>query len=431
MVIPLTILIIGNQSEPRLPGVCGGVENRLRAVYAPSLTDAERRIRQCSPCLVLAVFDIETTGSGFSVRRMMENYPSAKIMIFPDWQELLNTFYALRSLSEGQLKSLLLSLPKNGERVAGSAVESFHYDGLIGSSREVQKLKEIILKVAPTITTVLLQGESGTGKEVIARAIHANSLRNNGIFMPVDCAAINESVIESELFGHTRGAFTGADRSTLGLIRSSDGGTLFLDEIAELPLTLQAKLLRTLQERTVKPVGSPTLYPVDIRIIAATNSNLAEAVKNGAFRQDLYYRLNAVTMYAPPLRERLGDIPLLCSYFTRKFVGEGYPEKTLSATAIAALCNYDWPGNIRELENIIRSALTFSKGAVIEPDDLFISICPEPEIQAVVPSSSMAYHEKEAIRKALNQTTGNRRAAARILGISEATLYRRIKLYSI
>ncbi|MCF8383059.1 MAG: sigma-54 dependent transcriptional regulator [Chlorobium sp.] len=430
--MPLTILIIGNQTEPILPEPLGQEENHLRVIYAPTPLEAERRIKQTPPHLVLAVFDSESTAAGLSVRRMLENHPSAKIMIFPAWQELLHSFQAFRTLTAAQIKNLLITPPQQaGPLKPGPPIEQFHYDGLIGKSREIHKLKEIILKIAPTITTVLLQGESGTGKEVIARAIHAHSLRNSSIFMPVDCAAINESVIESELFGHTKGAFTGADRSTLGLIRSSDGGTLFLDEIAELPLTLQAKLLRTLQERTVKPVGSPTLYPVDIRIIAATNCNLAEAVKRGDFRQDLYYRLNAVTMYAPPLRERLSDIPQLCNHFTRKFADEGYPEKTLSTSALSALCKYDWPGNIRELENIIRSALTFSIGATIEPEDLYIAFQPDSDTQAAVQPSSMAYHEKEAICKALNQTTGNRRAAANLLGISEATLYRRIKLYSI
>lgn len=430
--MPLTILIIGNQTEPRLSETLGHEENHLRVIHARTPSEAEQRIKQTPPHLVLAVFDSESTAAGLSIRRMLENHPSAKIMIFPAWLELLHTFQALKTLTASQINSLLITPPQQtGPLKPVTTIEQFHYDRLIGNSREIHKLKEIILKIAPTITTVLLQGESGTGKEVIARAIHAHSLRNSGIFMPVDCAAINESVIESELFGHTKGAFTGADRSTLGLIRSSDGGTLFLDEIAELPLTLQAKLLRTLQERTVKPVGSPTLYPVDIRIIAATNCNLAEAVKKGDFRQDLYYRLNAVTMYAPPLRERLSDIPELCNYFTKKFSSEGYPEKSLSPSALCALCKYDWPGNIRELENIIRSALTFSKGTAIEPEDLYIALRPDADSQTAGQPSSMAYHEKEAIRKALNQTTGNRRAAAHILGISEATLYRRIKLYSI
>lgn len=428
----LTILIIASQAERRLPAPSGRDENHLRTIFADTPEEAEKRIKQTPPNLVLAVLDAATQTPDLSIRRMLERHPSVKIMIFSVWQELLNTFHALQTLTPPQLRNLLITPARqNGQRNSAADAEQFHYDGLIGGSREIRKLKEIILKIAPTITTVLLQGESGTGKEVIARAIHAHSSRSSAIFMPVDCAAINESIIESELFGHTRGAFTGADRSTLGLIRSSDGGTLFLDEIAELPLSLQAKLLRTLQERTVKPVGSPTLYPVDIRIIAATNCNLAEAVKKGTFRQDLYYRLNAITMYAPPLRERIGDIPQLFTHFARKFAGEGYAEKTLSGSAIDALSSYDWPGNIRELENIVRSALTFSRGTIIEPCDLFIPLNPGPETQPAAKPSSMAYHEKEAIRKALNQTTGNRREAARLLGISEATLYRRIKLYSI
>ena len=429
----LTILIIGNDTEQCFPETLTRSYSHLNASYAASVPEAEEQIKKASPHLVLTVRNSKIADGFSSIRSLLENHPALKVMIFPAWQELLHTFEALAQLPVQQLQNILIA-PNGSARpsiAAQTSAEQFKYDGLIGNSDAIQKLKEIVVKFAPTVTTVLLQGESGTGKEVIARAIHAHSLRSRGIFMPVDCAAINESVIESELFGHVRGAFTSADRNTLGLIRSADGGTLFLDEIAELSLVMQSKLLRTLQERTVKPVGSSTFHPVDIRIIAATNNNLSEAVNNGTFRQDLFYRLNALTIYIPPLRERLSDIPLLCVHFTRKLAGEGYPEKTLSQGAINDLCRYDWPGNVRELENVIRSAVTLSSDDVIEREDLNIPRRVTPYEEPEVSSSSMAFHEKEAIRMALKQTSGNRREAAMLLGISEATLYRRIKLYSI
>lgn len=309
----------------------------------------------------------------------------------------------------------------------------FRFEGLIGESPPMLKLKDMIARIAPTETSVLIQGESGTGKELIAQAIHHHSNRKQEAFIPVDCAAINETVMESELFGHTKGAFTGADQATLGLIRSADKGTLFLDEIGELSVAMQAKLLRTLQERTVRPVGSTKIIPVDIRIVAATNRNLVEAIAEGGFRQDLYYRLSAVTLHAPPLRERGNDILLLSRHFTKRLGEEGLAPKQFSDQALAALNTYQWPGNVRELENVIRSAMAFSAGDTIGPDDLPIITPPPAGPPGTVSpgAASMADYEAEAIRNALEQTSGSRREAAKILGISEATLYRRIKQYNL
>ncbi|WP_294345692.1 sigma-54 dependent transcriptional regulator [Prosthecochloris sp.] len=407
----------------------------LNVFFAESPSDAEKLVTTEKPDLVLAVQNEGTACLVQITEKMLKHRPSLKIMLFANSDELSKTLLTLLALPSHHRNMLLTgaSSPHAELQEMNRQSEQFTCNFLAGNSPEIEKIKGIISKIAPTTSTVLLQGETGTGKEIIARSIHDHSNRKKRVFMPVECAAINESVIESELFGHTKGSFTGADRNTLGLIRSSDGGTLFLDEIGELPLALQTKLLRTLQEKTVKPVGSSKIYPVDIRIIAATNRNLAEAVTKGTFRQDLYYRLNTVTIYAPPLRERLSDIPLLCGHFLKKMAGEGYPEKSVSSNALSALCRYDWPGNVRELENVIRNAVTLSPESSIELEDLSITL-PENACSRkppTIPPSSMAFHEKEAICKALDQTTGNRRAAARLLGISEATLYRRIKLYSI
>jgi DNA-binding NtrC family response regulator len=313
------------------------------------------------------------------------------------------------------------------EQLAGD----FQFDELIGESPPMLKLKGMIARLGPSDASILIQGRSGTGKELVALAIHAHSSRKSGVFIPVDCAAINETVIESELFGHSKGAFTGAEQSTLGLIRSADKGTLFLDEVGELSLSMQVKLLRTIQERTVRPVGSIRSIPVDIRIVAATNRNLVEAVAIGAFRQDLYYRLSAITLHLPPLRERSDDIIPLAYHFIEKLSLKG-ETKVLSNKTAFMLRSYDWPGNVRELSNIIQCAMALSVTDIIMPTDL--SGLPQSLYEldeTAAESGSLADYEKLAIRSALDQTSGSRRSAAKLLSISEATLYRRIRQYGL
>ena len=294
------------------------------------------------------------------------------------------------------------------------------------------ELKEMIARIAPTEASILIQGESGTGKELVARAVHHHSRRRSEVFVPVDCAALHETVIESELFGHTKGAFTGADQNAQGLMRSADRGTLFLDEVGEIPLKLQAKLLRTLQERTVRPVGSARTIPIDIRVVAATNRNLIDATADGSFRQDLYYRLSGVTLHVPPLRERGTDIPLLCRFFLERFAGEGFPAKEISEGALAVLQGSTWPGNVRQMENAVRAAMLFSKSDTIQPLDLKGVSGPAPPSSVKRPADCvLSAYEEDAIRAALDRTGGNRRNAARLLGISESTMYRRIRLYNL
>ncbi len=439
-----TILIIGSKQKTQLQRAS---DIHTRIVGAGTIDEAERCIETEPVDMILFALNDEGRDAFLLARMAMEKHPSIKSLFFSDQESLQGTLATLVAMPASQLKALFsggnepvaAAMPKVAPtvsalpRIDGHDAGRFNYDRFIGDSPEIHKIKNLIVKIAPTNATILLQGESGTGKEVIARSVHVHSIRKNEAFVPVDCAAINESVIESELFGHTKGAFTGADRDTIGLIRSADKGTLFLDEIAELPMALQVKLLRTLQERVVKPVGSAKTYPVDIRIIAATNCNLAEAVKTGTFRQDLYYRLNVITIWSPPLCEHVADIPMLCRYFIGKLVQDGFPEKQFSESAMQALKGYDWPGNIRELENVVRRGVILSHGDLIESSDLPISptLSEEMESSLHLDPSSMASHEKEAIRKALEQMTGNRRAAAQLLGISEATLYRRIKLYGM
>lgn len=438
-----TILVINEKKKRAVQGLIDRERPHLKIIHCENITDAEYHILADDIDIILMALHESAQEELLFIRHTLEKHPAKKVILVSNQDELNNILTALTELPSGQLLSILASNTPSSDtaryaykftsvaRHSPSAL--FDFKGLIGESPEMQKLKKLLVKIAPTGTTILIQGESGTGKEVIARAIHAQSARSNEVFIPVDCAAINDSIIESELFGHSKGAFTGADRNTLGMIRSADKGTLFLDEIAELPLSMQAKLLRTLQERAVKPVGETKIYPVNIRIIVATNCNLTEAVKKGTFRQDLYYRLNAITIFVPPLREQRFDIPLLCNYFIDKLVKEGYPAKQFSESAINALVAFDWPGNIRELENVVRGAITISHGDIMERDSLSFDHYQATDDESVDTQqpASIASHEKDAIRKALNQTTGNRRAAAKLLGISEATLYRRLKNYNL
>ncbi len=429
-----SILVIGIEAPTPRSRHASNAFRYIQVRYAETRSDAACLFTNYEPDLLLVCLERNPLECCSFAQKAAECLPHLRSILFKSSEDLVHTLQALDQLPAAQFATLFgreKDMPTDQHE--RQSAKCFNDDNLVGSSPETKKIKDLIVRIAPGNTTVLLQGETGTGKEVIARSIHRHSERKNRIFMPVDCAAINESVIESELFGHAKGSFTSADRNTLGLIRSADCGTLFLDEIGELSLAMQAKLLRTLQERAVKPVGSSRLYPVDIRIIAATNRNLSEAVKNGTFRKDLYYRLNTVTIYTPPLRERVCDITDLCLRFTAQLETEGYRLKTLSEQAINALCAYEWPGNIRELENVIRSAVILSKSSVIEPQDLNLPTDLSATIDSHCQSeqSTVAFHEKEAIRKALTHTIGNRRAAAKLLGISEATLYRRIKLYSM
>jgi two-component system, NtrC family, response regulator AtoC len=303
---------------------------------------------------------------------------------------------------------------------------------LVGVSPAMTEIRAIVAKVAATDSPVLIEGESGTGKEVVAATIHRRSARSTGPFIPVNCGAIPGDLLESEFFGHVRGAFSGAVADALGLFRSAHGGTLFLDEVAELPPALQVKLLRVLQEREVRPVGSTKTYTIDVRVIAATNRPLEEALRNGALRRDLYYRLNVVRIVVPPLRERKRDIAPLVSTFLRQFNQRfGRDVTGVSPEALAAFQAYDFPGNIRELENLLERAYALGVKTEITLADL-------PALSPRVPASlsptdvpTLAQVERELILRALDVYGNDRDQAARALGISRRTIYRRLKEYGV
>jgi two-component system response regulator HydG len=323
-------------------------------------------------------------------------------------------------------------------RVLREKVRATHgFGNIIGRAPEMEKLYRIISKVARSVHPVLIYGESGTGKELVARAIHFNGPNKDRAFLPVDCGSLVPTLIESELFGYVKGAFTGANRTKDGLLAIASGGTIFLDEIGELPVDMQAKLLRALQEREIRPVGATRSVPIDVRILAATNRDLEEAVAQGTFRKDLYFRLNVVNLRIPPLRERKQDIPLLVGHFMERLQRATGVERSMSDEALRLMLAHDWPGNVRELENCLERASTLSSGPVIQVSDLPTEVQNASAAPAAGAGAnghritSIAELEKQAILNAIVQMNGDKMAAARSLGIGKTTLYRKLKEYGV
>jgi DNA-binding NtrC family response regulator len=309
--------------------------------------------------------------------------------------------------------------------------------GIVGSSAKIQDVLRMISRLKDTRTPVLISGESGTGKELVARAIHFRGSFANRPFVAVDCGSLVPTLIESELFGYEKGAFTGALRSKTGLFQSANGGTIFLDEIGELPLELQAKLLRVLQEKEIRPVGSNQKIKVDVRVVAATNRDLEAEYRNGTFRKDLYFRLNVVTVHLPSLRERRSDIPMLAHWFLDRHA----PDSSMQVTNAAMKCllQYDWPGNVRELENCIERAVALGDGKLVDLGDLpptIASSSPSSEatigtLAGAVSSTDLEDIERATIERVFEQVKGDKALAGKMLGISRATLYRKLKRYNI
>ncbi len=312
--------------------------------------------------------------------------------------------------------------------------ERSRYDDLIGASPAMNRIYEVIDRIRLKSPPVLISGESGTGKGVVARVIQQNSHRKDKPFISLNCGAMVEGLLESELFGHVRGAFTGAVKEKIGLFQVAKGGTIFLDEIAEMAPHLQVKLLRALQEKEIRPIGHTKEFKIDTRIIAATNRDPEELVRNDLLRKDLYYRLNVVSIHIPPLRERKEDIPFLINHFVRKFRGRKKgPENSISPEAMGMLLGYDWPGNVRELENVIQRAFALGVNETIEVVDLPAPILKTDEETSETSSNTYSLRENEIvlIKKALRKADFKKSKAARLLGIDVSTLYRKMQKYAI
>jgi two-component system, NtrC family, response regulator PilR len=337
------------------------------------------------------------------------------------------------------------------QEIAGTENSGFHFEGVIGKNGGIEKIYQLIRKVATSNTNILISGESGTGKELVARAIHLNGPRKNKPFVAVNCGAIPESLIESELFGHVRGAFTGAVADHTGLFKQADQGTIFLDEVGELPLHLQVKLLRVLQDKSFTPVGGSKPLKVDVRVISATNRDLRKELEEGRFREDLYYRLNVVQMVMPPLRSRREDIPILAHYFLRKFAASHDKKvEEVSSSALMQLMNYSYPGNVRELENILEHAVAVTNKNILTEEDLpphlkGVSIKEDAEVfEKTAPGgpehffskglsldTELETHEKCILLGALKRANGVQKKAAEILGINYRSLRHRLEKYDL
>jgi DNA-binding NtrC family response regulator len=309
------------------------------------------------------------------------------------------------------------------------------FAGIVGGAPEMERLYRIITKAAQSTHPVLILGESGTGKELVARSIHFSGPHKDKPFVPVDCGSLVSTLIESELFGYVKGAFTGANHAKEGLLSIAQGGTVFLDEIGELSIDLQAKLLRAIQEKEIRPVGSTARVPINVRILAATNRDLEQAVAQGTFRRDLYFRLNVLTLRIPPLRERRQDIPLLIAHFMERLSRDVGQERALDDDALKALLAYDWPGNVRELENSLERACAMTTGPTIRTPDLptcIHGVRVEPPGSPAAQSKiiPIAELEKQTILNTIMQLNGDKLMAARLLGIGKTTLYRKLKEYA-
>ena len=323
-------------------------------------------------------------------------------------------------------------LKKEVVRLKKEVETRYHFHRLTGKSPSMQKIYDLIERISGSSNNVLITGESGTGKELVAKAIHYSGSRKGGPFIAVNCAAIPETLLESELFGYKRGAFTDAKADKKGLLFEATAGTIFLDEITEMPLVLQAKLLRVIEEREVRPLGDTHAHPIDARIISSSNRDMKDVIHQGRFREDLYYRLKVIDIELPPLRERREDIPLLVEHFVQRFGQE--PKKRVSRVseeALKALINYTWPGNVRELENVIQRAITLCQHDVILPEDLPASILQEPKEnlldKGLRENYTMDQLEKEYVRRVLIEVGGNKSKAAQILGFDRKTLYRKLE----
>ncbi|MFO7899829.1 MAG: sigma-54 dependent transcriptional regulator [Planctomycetota bacterium] len=385
------------------------------------------------------------------LRRSLERLDDAEVILVTGYGTIPSAVeaiqlgaasYLTKPLDINELRSVVgkavanVKLRRENRELRRDLDKRFGFDQILGNDPKILRILDTLRQIAPTDATVIIYGESGTGKELVAKAIHQNSPRRKRPFVALNCASLSESILESELFGHEKGAFTGASTRRIGRFEYANGGTLLLDEVGDMPMSTQIKLLRVIEERRITRVGSNEPIQIDVRILAATNQDLPQLVKEGTFREDLFFRLNVVSLSMPPLRDRKGDIPLLANTFAEELAARyKKPVAGISPDASKALQRYDWPGNVRELRNCIESMVVVTRDNVLGVDDLPPHITPG-RLALPAPSSrlsgmSLQEAERELIRNTLIECDGNRKEAAEKLGIGERTLYRKINQYNL
>ncbi|MBI1921762.1 MAG: sigma-54-dependent Fis family transcriptional regulator [Geobacter sp.] len=444
------ILIIDDDASLRRVLEYNLEEERYEVFTAASGEEGMRLFEEQQPGLVIT--DLKMPGmSGFDVlRQIKEGSPDTLVIVITAFGAVETAVEAMRAGAYDYItkpfnrEALKLTVRKalaftglssENRRLKEELAERFDFRNIVGMSDKMQRVFDVVRRVADTEATVLITGESGTGKELVAKALHSLSSRHNGPFVPINCAAIPRELLESELFGHVKGAFTGAVKDRAGKFQLADGGTLFLDEVGDLPVDLQAKLLRALQEREVSPVGGEAPRKIDVRVLAATNAELDQAIEDGKFREDLYYRLAVIPIHLPPLRERREDISLLVRHFAGR---HGGAQVRFDDRSLQILREYSWPGNVRELENTVERLLILRRGDTIEPEDLPAQIGRRRAVAAGtkvlnLPDEgySLEELEREAVLEALERTGWNQTAAARFLRIPRHTLLYRMEKYHI
>jgi two-component system response regulator HydG len=445
----LNLMIVDDERAIR--DVCREVAQSLgfNCVVADSAEHAYRQLESQGIDVVLLDLKLPGAGGLDALRQIRERRPDAVVIVVTGYGTVHSAVQAMKTgaydymtkpFSIEELKLLLERVSghlklKSENRILREKIKSKQgFGGIVGRAPEMERLYRIIAKAAQSSHPVLILGESGTGKEIVARSIHFSGPYRDKPFIPVDCGSLVPTLIESELFGYVKGAFTGAVQAKEGLLAIAEGGTVFLDEVGELPVDLQAKLLRAIQEKEIRPVGSTRRIAINVRILAATNRDLEQAVAQGTFRRDLYFRLNVLSLRIPPLRERRQDIPLLVGYFLERLARSSGQQRTISDEALKAMLAYDWPGNVRELENCLERACALTTGPVINGADLPTAIhstASAPEngdgASKILP---MAELEKQTILSTITHLNGDKLMAARLLGIGKTTLYRKLKEYT-
>jgi DNA-binding NtrC family response regulator len=441
-----TVLIVDDEDTTR--NLCRDVvtDSGLRTRTASTTEQALEILDQHPVDIVITDLRVPQLGGIELLKRIRATYPQMAVIVLTQYGTIETAVEATRMGAadyltkpfhipelRGKLGRIVRLLDVDQEnRVLRQQLRTRPgFGGFVGVSPKVQRVYRLIEKVSQHNYPVLILGESGTGKELVAQSIHFYGPRRNRPFVPVDCTALVSTLIESELFGYVKGAFTGAAQNKQGLMEAAGSGTLFLDEIGDLPVDLQAKLLRALQEKEIKPVGSTERVPISTRIVAATNRDLESSVRQGSFRQDLFFRLNVVQIKIPPLRERKTDIPLLVNSFLEKFCEQAGTSRTISEDAMAQLVAYDWPGNVRELENAIERAVALGSGPILQAGDLPSNLQYGVAERNFQNNNELRLEELErrAIFRALRESSGDKLAAARLLGIGKTTLYRKLKQY--